>query len=89
MIEDQIKMNNKYNEIILDAYAWARAAGLPGGIQAFFYMEGGDDPSEERGETYTRAARNLYLEHFGREPSQVPLLRLNLKDWHAPFTDVI
>lgn len=82
MIEEQIALDRNYNEIIIDAYAWA--AVLPDGIQAFFYVDG-SDPDEPRGEKYTRVARNLYLEHYGLEPSRVPLLHLNLRDWHTPF----
>lgn len=66
-----------YNEVIVDAAAWQRR--LPHTVEAFFFVEGGGD------ERAMREAHAQFLDAFGLEASQVPLLRMRPWSWDEPF----
>ena len=74
-------------------------ANLPESIEAFFYLDcdelqhktldyiGGGGLAEncEDAEDYVRAAHATYLEAYGLDQLDFPLLTLRTSDWHAPF----
>ena len=62
----------------------------PVGSEAVFYLETtdadcSDNPSGPKCEAYARAAHANMLRHFGLQPYELPLLKLDPWNWDAPF----
>ena len=72
-------------QLILDSHTYVE--GLPWTIEAAFYQEADctgvwDGPKCEE---YAREAYDRFLEKFKVTSSDIPLLRLDPKDWAKPF----
>jgi len=79
-----------YNELILSERSYSRA--LPSSIQAVFYIRARTCHSEnwaaqgDKCESYARAMHARLTRHFGLTAEQLPLLRLDLRDFDTPFS---
>ena len=63
-----------YNEILVDGDWWT--AHLPDAVEAFFH--GGES-------ALAREQHRRFLQEFGLTADQVPLVRLDRRNWEAPF----
>ena len=75
-------MARSYNEVILDSAAWANS--LPHVIEAVFFI-GGSTPGAEH---QAREAQSRLVRFFNLTAAQMPLLRLDVRDFASPFVDV-
>lgn len=75
-------------ELIFEAAAFKQA--LPDSIMAVFYLEDdcGDAYSGPKCQDYGKAAHRAIAQHFGLAPERLPLLKLNLWLWDAPFEEM-
>ena len=67
----------EHNEIIIGAQPWTHA--LPGLIDAVFVADGSG--SSEARDTHRR-----FLAAYGLSDAQVPLVAINLREWHSPVS---
>ena len=80
-----------YDELIFDAGRFTR--DLPRSIEAVFYIHGscndvGDNFNHNAAcEPYARRAHANILRRFHLSAERLPLLRLDLFNWNAPFSD--
>jgi hypothetical protein len=86
-----------YNELVLDPLAFKEL--LPHSIEAVFYQPGttGKDCFDafnilikakmHKCEDYARAAHRAFVNHYGLSDHDVPLLKLAIFNWDAPFSE--
>lgn len=72
--------SHDYNEVIVDAMAWGDQ--LPHVIEAVFYINDYNDNLRVRASSVHAAFLSAY--HLSK--TDVPLLRLDLKNYERPFT---
>lgn len=79
-----------YTEFIFDKKAYMDH--LPGSIMALFFIEPNsckDIYDGDHCKDYAVAAHQTILNHFGLTKRELPLLKLNLWDWEAPFEEYV
>jgi len=80
--------NKYYSELIFDAAFYTQH--LPHSIEAVFYLDDdcGDAFDGPKCREYGIAAHRAIVSHFGLDAKAMPLLKLDLWNWQAPFSDV-
>jgi len=76
-----------YAELIFDSSVFLR--NLPYSVEAMFFLPtrcNGDIYDGAKCEDYVRTAHRTFLQNFTLTEEQVPLLKLDLWNWEAPFT---
>lgn len=74
-----------YNEVVVDADSFAKA--LPWSVEAFFFPVGGHGGSAAAAEAKAREAHTKFLQHYQLTARDVPILRLDVTNFHEPFSD--
>ena len=75
-----------YNEVIVDRVEWQKY--LPKGIDAVWYLKGGQCGSTDASmlcEKYARKVHAQLIEEFGLSPKQLPLLVFDPRNFAKPF----
>ena len=75
-----------YNELIFDAAYYTEH--LPDSIEAVFYLDDdcGDSYDGPKCRDYGYGAHAAIASHFGLDADRLPLLKLDLWNWNAPFS---
>ena len=77
------------SELIFDAAYYTQ--NLPNSIEAVFYLDDncGDAYDGPKCKDYGIGAQRAIARHFGLSVSHLPLLKLDLWNWDAPFTNML
>ena len=80
--------NKYYNELIFDASYYVEH--LPDSIEAVFYLDDncGDAYDGPKCKDYGWGAHHAIASHFGLDSKRLPLLKLDLWNWEAPFSKI-